>query len=571
MTIYKERKFKMGKENNTKKIFFILIAVFLVIVVTGIYVTQQIGKSPEEKSLGYLEKYLKRINVTTATPNKSKVTLEQTSLKDELPEIDEYDLTVKGNEDSDRYINVEIFSSPEKSGDGTDGWLKEVAEKFNNSRYSINGKQASVSVRNISSGDAVDYIVSGKHVPELFAPSNELWAAMAQAQSVNLTKISDSLVKNTAGILISQRTSKTLESKYGKADLAAVVQATTNGEISFGYTNPYASSTGLNLLISTLSYFDSENPLSEKAKEGFQKFQENIPFVSYNTMQMRSAAESGSLDAFIMEYQTYENDPTLKNNYTFIPFGIPHNNPLYACGTISPEKTQLIEAFSKYALDEQQQNLAKNYGFNQNENNSNLTTYDGNTILQAQQLWKEEKDSGKPIIAVFVADVSGSMSGVPLSNLKKSLINGGQYINKNNYIGLVSYSTDVTIELPINQFDITQRSYFNNAVQSLYATGNTATFDAIMVATNMLLEKKKDIPDAKLMMFVLSDGETNTGCKLSDATRVVKNLNIPIYTIGYNADISALGEISNINEAASINADSEDVIYQLRNLFNSNL
>ena len=32
-----------------------------------------------------------------------------------------------------------------------------------------------------------------------------------------------------------------------------------------------------------------------------------------------------------------------------------------------------------------------------------------------------------------------------------------------------------------------------------------------------------------------------------------------------------VGKISNINEAASINADSEDVIYQLRNLFNSNL
>ena len=73
------------------------------------------------------------------------------------------------------------------------------------------------------------------------------------------------------------------------------------------------------------------------------------------------------------------------------------------------------------------------------------------------------------------------------------------------------------------------------------------------------------------MMFVLSDGETNMGHSLEDASRVVKNLNIPIYTIGYNADIDALQKISSINEAANINADSEDVIYQLRNLFNSNL
>ena len=48
-------------------------------------------------------------------------------------------------------------------------------------------------------------------------------------------------------------------------------------------------------------------------------------------------------------------------------------------------------------------------------------------------------------------------------------------------------------------------------------------------------------------------------------------LNIPIYTIGYNADIPALESISSINEAANINADSDDVIYKLKNLFNSSL
>ena len=46
---------------------------------------------------------------------------------------------------------------------------------------------------------------------------------------------------------------------------------------------------------------------------------------------------------------------------------------------------------------------------------------------------------------------------------------------------------------------------------------------------------------------------------------------IPIYTIGYNADIGALKEISRINEAASINADTDDVVDELRNLFNAEL
>ena len=86
-----------------------------------------------------------------------------------------------------------------------------------------------------------------------------------------------------------------------------------------------------------------------------------------------------------------------------------------------------------------------------------------------------------------------------------------------------------------------------------------------------MIQAKEQYPDAKLMMFVLSDGETNRGYSLKDIQNPIDALNIPIYTIGYNADLPALESISAINEAASINADSDDVIYKLKNLFNSSL
>ena len=102
-----------------------------------------------------------------------------------------------------------------------------------------------------------------------------------------------------------------------------------------GYTNPFASSTGLNFLITTLYSYDADDLLSTKAVDGFKQFQENVPLVSYNTMQMRKSAESGSLDAFVMEYQSYYNDPALKNEYVFTPFGTRHDNPMYAVGELS--------------------------------------------------------------------------------------------------------------------------------------------------------------------------------------------------------------------------------------------
>ena len=557
---------------QSKKMMIILVIIFILMIAGGIYFTQNLKKSTSEKSydkaVSFLDKYIKSIKVEEADLKKSTVALGGTTLKDELPDISDYPLTVEGKGD----INIEIFSSPEKAGDDVDGWLNEVAKKFNQSNQTVNGKKATVSIRSIPSGTAIDYISSGKYVPEAFTPSNELWIEMMKSQKVSVTKIHDGIAPNTAGMLLSESTYDALQEKYGKVDLGVLVEATSNNEIAMGYTNPYASSTGMNFLISTLTYFDEQNPLSANAISGFQKFQENVPFVSYITMQMRTAAESGSLDAFILEYQTYANDSTLKRDYTFIPFGVRHDSPMYAVDELDNEKQELLKLFTTYCTATESKELATEYGFYNNADYRGATSdYDGRTLIDAQKLWKEEKDLGKPIIAVFVTDVSGSMSGTPLTQLKQSLINSMQYINNNNYIGLVSYSTDVTINLPINEFNLNQKSYFNGAVESLFASGKTSTFDAIIVAADMLVKKQAEIPDSKLMMFVLSDGETNTGHSIEQASNVIKNLNIPIYTIGYNADIEALNQISSINEAASINADSDDVIYQLKNLFNSNL
>ena len=113
------------------------------------------------------------------------------------------------------------------------------------------------------------------------------------------------------------------------------------------------------------------------------------------------------------------------------------------------------------------------------------------------------------------------------------------------------------------------------AVKNLSAGGNTATYDGVMVGLKMLLETEQDVPDAKLMLFVLSDGDQNSGYSLSRVTPVVGGLRVPIYSIGYNLSGGSaenqLKELSQINEAALINAQSEDLVNQLRNLFNVQL
>ncbi len=569
----------MAKKSNAKYAIILVIigCVLAGVIILGTTLMGFIGKSDSqisrEAALSQLERKLKKIDVEIEEPRKATVQISGDNLADELPDIEQYPLSVQGYGD----INIEIFSSTEKSSGGTDGWLNEVAENFNDSHYTIDGSWVTVSVRPIASGAAIDYIISGKYVPEVYSPSNELWGKMIAAEGVDIEMVSDRIAGNTTGILISKDTYKTLEATYGEVNSSTIIEATIKSEISMGYTNPYASSTGLNFLINALYEFDANDILSDKAVEQFQKFQQNVPFVAYTTLQMRDAADSGVLDAFILEYQGYHNASELRE-YEFVPFGVRHDSPVYALGDLSDEQNALLNMFVEYCRNSENQALAKSYGFNylQDYQGVDLNQISGEMMLSAQRLWKTEKDSGNPVMAVFVADVSGSMGGVPLQELQTSLINASQYINDTNYVGLVSYSTDVAINLPVDLFDLNHRSYFTGAVEDLSPGGNTATYDAVLVALDMLLEAQETVEaetgqKIKPLLFVLSDGETNIGNSLYDIRDIVEGLEVPCYTIGYNANLDALAELSAINEAASINADSDDVIYNLKSLFNAQM
>ena len=196
---------------------------------------------------------------------------------------------------------------------------------------------------------------------------------------------------------------------------------------------------------------------------------------------------------------------------------------------------------------------------------------DGKTILKAQSTWKEEKSGEAGLTAVFVADVSGSMEGSPLLKLKASLNQATNFIGSDVNVGFVTFSDSVNIAVPIAKFDQTQKSYFSNAVKNLRAGGGTAMYDAIIVAEKMLIEEQAKNPNTKIMLFVLTDGETNRGHSFSDIEKITSGLKVPVYTIGYNADIDILKELSNINEAATMNAETDNIIYRLESLFNSQM
>ena len=503
---------------------------------------------------------------------RANIQLSQTNLLSMLPSISEYPMTLAAR-DSSSTEAVEIFTSSEKAGNGRDGLYIEMANSFNQQRYKLdNGKVAQVGIRKIASGLGAQFILAQRNTPEAFSPSNHLWGDMLSAQGIALKKIAEVTAPNTAGVIV-RSSKKELITSNGNLDIQKLLTAVTGGTFAMGYTNPYQSSTGLNFLLTVLNAFaegDESQYLAPDVASAFEAFQAGVPFVAQNTLQMRDAAvESGVLDALVMEHQSWVNVKGM-GDYEFVPFGVRHDSPLYATTEADSSELAVLELFAEFLAKNQR--VVDDYGFGQQSDyQSSYTLQNGAMILNAQKIWKEKKSGGRPIAAMFVADVSGSMDGSRIKNLKKALIESSDLISSGNSIGLVSYNNRVNVDLSIRPFNIQQKSLFIGAVEQLQTGGGTATNDAVLVAANELSGFARENPDHKLVIFVLSDGETNKGLAYEDVSTMMEWIGIPIHSIAYELSSEHLKAMASLAEGAYIESSAESASYRIGNLLNSEM
>jgi Ca-activated chloride channel family protein len=494
-------------------------------------------------------------------------------LSDTIPSINEFPIVVEAARSGDRVV-AEIFASTEKSGSGSDGWMVETAEAFNDARVTLSdGRLAQVAIRSIASGTAYQFIAAGESLPAGFSPSNHLWIEMA-ATHREMTPISERLVPNVAGIVMKTETAEALRSEFGTLDTQTLIEAVIAGDVVMGYTDPFASSTGLNFLVTVLDTFaegDQDRLVDPDVASVFEQFQQQVPFVALTTLQMRESVENegGSLDAFVMEYQTYVNTDELESGYEFIPFGVAHDNPLYAVGDVPAEQLEVLEEFATFATSPDAAEEAARFGFDPPPYDPEVATPSGETLIAAQRLWKDKKEGGRPVAAVFVTDVSGSMAGSRILAVQQALRSAREFIGSETAVGMVEFNDFATLRLPIAEFDLNHQGQFVAAMEDMSPTGATAMYDGIALGLSMLLGHREANPDSKLLLFVLTDGENNAGLVLEDMDEVIAGLRVPIYTVGFEANLDELAQLSALVEAASINANEEDVEFKMAALFNA--
>jgi Ca-activated chloride channel family protein len=494
-------------------------------------------------------------------------------LADTLPDIDEFPIVVTAQAGPNRVV-AEIFVSTEKSGQGTDGWMVEAAESFNESDQTLpDGRDAKVAIRSIPSGTGYQFIAAGKSVPAGFSPSNQLWVEMANTHRP-MTAVRDQTVPNVAGIVMKTETADQLRTSYGTLSTATLIEAVIGGDVVMGYTDPFASSTGLNFLLAVLDEFaegQEERLVAPDVASVFEQFQRQVPFVALTTLQIRESVEkeSGTLDAFVMEYQTYVQTESLRSGYEFVPFGVRHDNPLYAIDGATQEQRDVLELFATHAESQEFRDKAADFGFDPPAYQSSVSIPSGDTLIEAQQLWKDKKDGGRPVYAVFVTDVSGSMDGSRIAAVQTALESAREFISPDASVGMVEFRDITRKRLEVAEFDLNQQAQFAAAAQDMIPMGGTAMYDGIVVGLSMLVQERAVDPSGKYLLVVLTDGETRDGLSFDDVAAVVAGVRIPVFTVGFEADIDELGRLASLVEAANIDASEGNVEFKLASLFNA--
>lgn len=544
----------------------IAMVIAFTIVLSG---CDRVSFKPEDVNYDNVISYIDslKIDLTEVTPIKGEIpakTVKNDSsqaIMYELPDISSYDPVVVGTAPN----NVEVFLPLEDNNSTINKVVESAACKYNEEHAG----NSSVTIRILESSLANDFIKSGTYLPKGYIASNELYGLMLKESGIKVSKVSDKLVGNTIGIVLKKDVAKKIKVSESENQFDVVFKAVMNDEIKIGYPNPTNNPSGLNFVISMLSYFDSTNPFSMEATTDFGAFQSKAT-VAYSSTQLKESVNRGQTDGFVMEYEAFKNDSSL-NDFEFIPFGVRHDYPLYSVGNVSEEEVIVLSEFAKVFEESEIKEMANFSGFNQNAEYSskvNAGAYEG-LISEVLDYWKVEKKSGKKVAVYFVCDISGSMGGRKIDALKESALNAMQYVGEDNLVGLITFTHDVYLNLPLGVFNTEQQELFAGSIRNLKSGGGTATNNALLHALKLLDTYYRKNPDTIPMIFLLSDGYTESGYSLSTVKCLIDAFDIPIYTIGYEANLKELESIAKINNGVSINASTDDVGYILKSLFDA--
>ena len=283
--------------------------------------------------------------------------------------------------------------------------------------------------------------------------------------------------------------------------------------------------------------------------------------------------DSNELEAFPLEYQNYlelKQVPEFANTQ-FVPFGIVHNNPLVSFSWNDSQTTAALAKFADFTQTSTRQERAKELGFIATPEytaNRLQPSPTGELIYRVQSFWKQNKDGEQPVFLMAVVDTSGSMEGAPLQAVKEGLQMASREVNRGNYVGLITFSNTPVYRVELDTWDTLQQQKFLAASDRLYADGDTAMYDGMILGLRELMAQKQAHPNGRFYLLVLTDGNTNHGFQFVEVEDILKYAGVRYYPIAYgDVNRSELNAIALLGESFVKSGTRKDIQLLLKDIF----
>lgn len=323
-----------------------------------------------------------------------------------------------------------------------------------------------------------------------------------------------------------------------------IAEKAIDGQLLFAMTNPAASNTGFTALIGLNSAFGEDLNSSRELLKGF-----------FSGQMATAGSSSWLVDAYIKDELALNGII----NYESVLISLNRNNRLreqltliypsdgvvtadYPLILLDPAKRKMYDKVVQYLTTPDFQNLMTEITFRRpiipgvtksaafSKTMLMELPFPGTLKAIDEILYAYLDEIRRPSTPIFVLDVSGSMKGARLTNLKRAINNltgidtslTGQFarFRKRESIMFIAFNHQVadplSFEITDTRADSASMGQIRRYINSLKAGGGTAIYDALLAAYKIVEAKQKEDPNRLYSIVLLSDGRSESGSTFSE-------------------------------------------------------
>jgi len=493
-------------------------------------------------------------------------------------------------------------------------WVNDVTAMFNRAGKRLaNGKQIHVQEKPMGSGELTRGLLSGSLKAHLASPASDAFIKLGNAESQlktgkNIFGSTQPLVLSPVVVAMWKPMAEALG--WGKKPISwkDIIKLAKDpkgwarygypqwGKFKFGHTHPDYSNSGLISLfaevyagagkVAGLTVEDVRNPKTAEYLHDIEQavvhYGRSTGFFGHKLMDNGPGYLSAAVLYENMVIESYKRDNLPFPIVAIYPkegtFWSDHPAGVVNAPWVTAEQKEAAEIYLQFLLEKQQQQRALTYGFrpadvqiplaspidtrygvNPNEPKTTLEVPSVTVMNEIKQLWYQQKRHAN---VVLVLDTSGSMNGKKMDNARKGALQLLDMLGEADSFSLLPFNSNpqwVLKDIRVKEGREPARQHIN----SLFASGGTALYDAIAVGHEFLTKKSTENISA---IVVLSDGaDSNSQKKLFQLLKQVEldteNQAIRIFPIGYGdgARIEVLERIANATQTKAYKGTPQSI------------